>query len=385
MTGTHCSSSLLARLRRQGVDGLREIGAHAICRPRSGQGPLAVFMPAGPVSDGAVRLRIHAPARALREMGWHTTVLPWKLGVIGRQRIIARLSPDILVIQGVRHPANRPHLYPGRHVLLDVDDADFHLPHLAAPMETALASVAGVVAGSAYIARWAQERGVAAHVIWTGTIPSHRPPDAMPARPPVVAWAQTRPMTYLREAEMVRAAIAQVADRHPGTTLRLYDRQAGDDPGFADSFRTPGLTVEWRATSGYARYLRSFDDVAVGLAPLAPETPFSRGKSFGKVLAYLDRGAAVVASDAGEHGAIFDGRNGRLVRGPVEMAEATLDFLRNPVLQRRTAEAGRATLQSQLSVQASARRMVTVLDTTLARPIRPPECPVEYRSATVTA
>ena len=348
------------RLRARTLAVLRDLHARVVCRPAPGQGPLVVFMPAGPASDGAVRLRVHEIACALGPHGWRTAVLPAGLAVEARRRVIARLAPDVLIMQGVRHPANRPHLYPGPPILLDIDDADFHLAHLAAPMVAALDGVAGVIAGSRYIADWAEARGVPARVVWTGTqVRSAAPPLH---RGPVVAWAQTRPMTYLREADMVRAAMARVARHHPGTTLRLYDRQDGDDAGFAESFGVPGLTVEWRRTTGYARYLESFDDVAVGLAPLDPGNPFSRGKSFGKVLAYLDREVAVVASEAGEHRAVFDGTNGRLVRDPSEMAEATLGYLRDPDLRQSAGRKGRETLQRRLSIDAAAARLAQSLD-----------------------
>jgi hypothetical protein len=112
-------------------------------------------------------------------------------------------------------------------------------------------------------------------------------------------------MTYTREAALVRRVMAAVAAARPGVTLRLYDRQPGDDPAFAESFAAPGLTVEWHKTAPYDDYLAGFDNVALGLAPLCPKTPFSRGKSFGKVLAYLDRKVPVIGSEAGEHGAFF--------------------------------------------------------------------------------
>ena len=51
-----------------------------------------------------------------------------------------------------------------------------------------------------------------------------------------------------------------------------------------------------------------FEDVAVGLHPIAPDNPWSQGKSFGKILAYLVADVAVVeipvdeldASNSGE-------------------------------------------------------------------------------------
>ena len=159
------------------------------------------------------------------------------------------------------------------------------------------------------------------------------------ARPPVLAWAQTRPETYHREAALVRRVTTALARRHPGITLRLYDRRPGDDPGFAQSFMRPGLSVDWRETCGYRDYLKSFDDVSLGLAPLCPEAPFSRGKSFGKVLAYLDRGVPVLASAACEHGGFFTPATGVVSNDERVWEAAASRLLRDPVARQAMVDA----------------------------------------------
>lgn len=87
-------------------------------------------------------------AQALRELGWRTLVLPWKLTLAQRRRFLAWSRPDVVVMQGVRHGLNRPALYPDWPILLDMDDADFHLPHLAEPVRDAMGHVVGVIARS---------------------------------------------------------------------------------------------------------------------------------------------------------------------------------------------------------------------------------------------
>lgn len=265
-------------------------------------------------------------------------------------------------MQGARHGLNRPALYPEWSVIYDMDDADFHLPHLAKPVTEAMGQIAWVLAGSRYIADWARASGApGASVLWTGTEPSALPPPDPATRPPVVAWAQTQPWNYHREARFVADVMAKVAARRPGTTLRLYDRQKGSPASFLSEFRAPGLTLEWRSRSPYATYLNSFEDVAVGLAPLCPETPFSRGKSFGKVLAYLDRKVAVVASDAGEHGAFFSPRTGVVTNEPEAWVAAITGLLNDP--SQRAALSGAATqaFHDRLSLRATAARLAGIL------------------------
>src|SRR6056297_2340875 len=178
----------------------REARARAALAPRRrGRGPMAVFLPAGPPHDAAL-LRIYNVAAVLRPLGWSTAVLPWKLTLEARRRYLAAAAPDVVVMQGARHGLNRPHLYPEWPIVYDIDDADFHLEHLAGPVRRAMAEVTGVIAGSCYIAEWCAEAGApAVKVIWTGTPIADRSWPVQGSRPPGVAWAQTRPMGYRSE------------------------------------------------------------------------------------------------------------------------------------------------------------------------------------------
>ena len=219
-----------------------------------------------------------------------------------------------------------------------------------------------MIAGSRYVADWCRAAGAEqVHVIWTGSPVSAAPRVPQALRPPVIAWAQTRPATYLREAALVRRVTAALAARHPGITLRLYDRQKGDDPGFAQSFVQPGLTVEWRKTCRYSDYLQSFGDVSLGFAPLCPETPFSRGKSFGKVLAYLDRGVPVLASDACEHGRFFTPATGIVSNDEAVWVEAAARLLSDAPARQAMADAGFEAFTRDLSLEAAARQVADVL------------------------
>ena len=292
---------------------------------QTGQGPLAVFLPA-----------------------------------YGR-RILAAARPDVLVMQGARHHLNRPALYPGYRIVYDMDDADFHLPHLAGPVARAMAEVSCVVAGSRYIAEWCRARGTEAQVIWTGTPVLSMPAPPQGARPPVVAWAQSAPAAYEEEAAWVLEVMARVSARCPGARLRLYDRQDHDTSAFPGRFRAAGIEVEWRKTALYRDYLRSFDDVALGLAPLSEENPFSRGKAFGKVLAYLDRRVPVIASDVGEFAAFFDVSTGVISNDrDVWVAEITR-LLGDAEARQRMADAAFARFRERLSVEEAARQLDRVL------------------------
>ena len=145
-------------------------------------------------------------------------------------------------------------------------------------------------------------------------------------------------------------------------TLRLYDRCAGDDPGFAQSFEAPGVTVEWRARAEYAAFLSSFDDAAVGLAPLIEIDPFCRGKSFGKALAYLDRWVPVVASNAGEPRAFFTPDRGVLCDSSEDWACAITGLLCDDSAREKQAATAFAAFRRDLSVEKAAADLTGVLE-----------------------
>ena len=100
-------------------------------------------------------------------------------------------------MQGARHPLNRRALYPDYRIVYDMDDADFHLPHLSEPVQRAMGEIDAVISGTQYIANWCHKAGAGEAVaVWAGTPVStgvRTDPGKCPA---VVAWAQTRPMAY---------------------------------------------------------------------------------------------------------------------------------------------------------------------------------------------
>jgi hypothetical protein len=332
-----------------------------------GAAPTVVFLPSRGREMSSL-LRIHVVARALRPLGWRTVVVPWRLGLGRRQDILAALRPDLVVMQGARHALNRPDLYPGARIVYDMDDADFHLDHLAEQVRAAMPQVAQVIAGSRYVADWCRAQGAQAEVVWTGTPVSRRPFRPHDRRGPVVAWAQTTPATYHLERAFVLAVMRDVAARHPGVTLRLYGRRPGEPETILAPFRQAGIAVEWLPTLRYDRFLRSLQDVAVGLSPVAADNPFSRGKSFGKILAYLDRGVPVVAGDRVDHPLFFGRDIGVLSNDAGEVAAAVCRLLENPQERQDVAERAHARFLDVFAPGPVASRIDRVLREVLARP-----------------
>ena len=153
----------------------------------------------------------------------------------------------------------------------------------------------------------------------------------------------------------------RVAARIPEVRLRLYDRQAEDDPAFLARFEATGATCEWHEKTRYRDYIASFEDVSVGLAPLSQDTPFSRGKAFGKVLAYLDRRVPVVASDVGEYAAFFEPGCG-IVSGALDVwSDEIIALLGDAARRQKMADLAFERFKARLSLAQAARETDRIL------------------------
>ena len=322
-------------------------------------GPLVAFLPAYG-RHGAALLRIYNIAKALKGQGWQSVILPSTLTLEQRQCLLAALKADVVVMQGARHVLNRPDLYDAP-VVFDMDDADFHLPHLAEPVARAMEQVAGVIAGSRYVAQWCEGRGAHADVVWTASPVSLARRRPHSARAPVVAWAQTVPVSYKAEADWVLDVMAHVSRRCPQVRLRLYDRVGSEGDAFLARFQQAGITTEWVERAKYSDYLKTFDDVSLALAPLCPQSPFSRGKSFGKVLAYLDCQVPVIASDACEQSVFFTEPEDVLSNDYDVWVSEISRLLAAPAERALMAQSAHARFQKRLSLKQAGRRVDRIL------------------------
>jgi hypothetical protein len=332
---------------------------------RATGGPRVAFLPSRGREMSSL-LRIHLVADRLPALGWGVLVVPPTLSLAQRHRLLHRFGPDVIVMQGSRHALNRPALYPGRPIVYDMDDADFHLSHLADEVAAAMPGVDLVLAGSRYVADWCRTQGTPARVVWTGTPPAGTPAPPQPERPPIVAWAQSAPVDYVAERAFVLDVMRRLAARRPGVRLRLFGRRPGDDGGLLAPFAEAGVAAEWLPMMPYESFLRALDDVAVGLSPICPGNPFSRGKSFGKVLAYLDRGVPVVASDEADHGLFFTPGTGVLSNDPAVWTAEIARLLDDAAARQAMADAARAAFLDRLSTDAATREVDAALRELLA-------------------
>lgn len=290
---------------------------------RIGTGPRLAILPSES-REGASLLRGYNMATALRHHGWQTLVLPAQLALPQRTRVLERFRPDLVLVQQARHPFNRAaHL--GRWPLvLDIDDADFLDPALEPELTALLALARGAVCGSRFIRDWAAQHTRATRIVWTGTPISPGPWPDHAARRPLVTWAQLGPEGYRDELAIVAEVMADVGRRRGGVDLRLYSLSGPRDLPELVQMQDAGVRIEFLPRLGYDAYLASLREAAVGLSAIASGTGFGRGKSFGKILGYLDAKVPIVCSDAADHALFFREGTGIVSNAPGCMGRCRL-------------------------------------------------------------
>ncbi len=320
--------------------------------------PCVMVFPSDPELGSSADLRGRSIGRELRKRGWRSVTVPTQIGLEARRRLIARARPDVLFFQLLRSPLNDPTLYPGVPSVIDIDDAAMLDPALREDIMRRVTAARLLIAGNRFIAEQFAHTGVPSRVVWTcGYAHQDREPIPNRARHDIVAWGVSNSVSYAYERAYVADVAVRVARLYGPYTLRIFG--VTDRGVLADLEHRcvqAGVHVELIPPLPYHHFLERLGDVAVGLAPSCLDYPYSLGKSFGKVLAYLSTECTVVAHPVLEHPLFFtDGVNGALIEDDRDKwAAATARLLSDPARRGRMADQAKADYLSRLSTQVGA-------------------------------
>ena len=244
--------------------------------------------------------------------------------------------------------------------VVDYDDAVFHRYDLhrnalirrvlGRKIDRVMQNAALVVAGNEYLA----ERARAAGAKRVETLPSVVDADLYtpaPARASgfTVGWIGS-PVTapYL---EQVRPALAMLTNGGQATVSLI---------GAGDAIKWDNAHVHilpWREESAI-QHIQSFD---VGIMPLLDE-PFERGKCGYKLIQYMACGLPVVASPVGVNVQIVEhGVTGFLAESEQDWRQALVFLRDNPQKRREMGQAGRAKMEREYSLDATAPKLADLL------------------------
>lgn len=361
--------SMLGRLGREAAlwPGILRIAAR-------GGGKKMVVLPCG--LEGSSLLRAYNISKALRPLGWQTVTVPKHLSLSQRNRILKAVQPDLVLLQKTRHPLNRMEYLSDWPVVLDLDDADFldvaEKPYLEEARERAL----GVICGSRFIENWARAGAQReTKIVWTANVIGAGPWPDHATRKPIVTWAQSDPFAYKTCWDMVVQVCLDAAAQGARFTLRLYNWKGGDKHPDLERLRAVGVALELMPMMPYDAFMRSLRDVAIGLSPVAIEHAgdFNQGKSFGKILGYLDAKVPVICSDEVDHALFFTSEAGVVSNDLKEWSRSIVELLASPEKRTNMSEAAFALYESQMSLDVAARSVDDFLRDVMAKADRSPE------------
>ena len=335
---------------------VREAAVHVDRLSQNPSLPRIIFSVGNDNMGDSSGLRGYAVAKELQKFGWRTSVIPKQLELSQRQRLVRLERPDVVVLQKGKHPLNRPKYYANATCVFDIDDADFLEPSHREGTIECMANSAGVIAGSSFVADFARRYNSRVEVIWTGSTPS-KYGAAQKAWPPVVAFAVSDVSLYPAECAFVVSSLSRV--RSKDWQFWLF---GVNDPSLGQrmtaDLQDRGISCRIFSFMNYQKFLRTLEMVSIGLAPIVPSNAAHIvGKSFGKILSYLNCRAATVASDFADHPLFFqNGINGYLASGPEEFAECIELLLSDGELREQIAERAYKDYIDKLSTHAAAKK-----------------------------
>ncbi len=313
------------------------------------------------------RYRVRAFEGALAASGWSLAIEPLATGLIGRLAQFGRAGRfDSVLLQRKLLPGwqLRELRRRSNHLIFDFDDAvlyrdsyDRRGPYhrrRAERFKRTVQAADDVIAGNAFLANCALKAGAR--------------PDRVRVIPTCIALDSARPAAGARRSdgpELVwigsASTLAGLARRRP-----LWERIGREVPGVrlrmvCDTFlrfdSLPVIAVPWSEPTEAADVAAA--DIGVSWIP---DDLWSRGKCGLKVLQYQAAGLPVLANPVGVHPEMIrPGVNGFLPSNPDEWVEAVRRLAEDPDLARRLGRAGRASLESNYSVESWAPAFVAAV------------------------
>ncbi len=137
--------------------------------------------------------------------------------------------------------------------------------------------------------------------------------------------------------------------------FHIYGTSEAEAADYLQPIRDAGARCIAWSSMPYDEYLDRVRSASVGLQPVCIDSDFSRGKSFGKILAYLAGDVPVVASRAVDHPYFFRSHdNGMLVDSDAEWVEAIVSILEDRSLRARLSKAAYADFEQRLTTEVFA-------------------------------
>lgn len=258
-------------------------------------------------------------------------------------------------------------LFPAKlPLIIDYDDAVFHRYDrhrwslvrglLGRKIDRVMQRANLVVAGNEYLARRAQNAGASRVEILPTVVDMTRYGVTSPAgdgQPlPTIGWIGSPATAHF--LHLIAPALQEIVVRKLARVVAV-----GANADQLDDL--PVGALPWTEATEVAD-IQGFD---IGIMPL-PDAPFERGKCGYKLIQYMACGKPVVASPVGANSTIVrDGVDGFLASNHQEWVDALTRLIADPALRRQMGRAGRLRIDQKFSLQKTAPRFATLIDSVL--------------------
>lgn len=315
------------------------------------------------------RERVYRIAVHLRLQGWRVIAVPHQLSLAQRRRILRLEKPDILLIQTSRHELNRPALYQAKNIVFDIDDADFENPATLQSVVDCCTGSSMVICGSTYISNFCRRYNDQTHVVWTGMENQHANYPLPSTRSNIVAWGTSNSLAYSAERAFI-GRIAKILSNRIKFELWLYGASEHHDLlEFKSQMEDMGIQCRLIPPMSFTEYHKSLESCAIGLHPISLENSFSRGKSFGKLNSYIQRGVPIITQRALDYPEFFiDEHSAMLVDSEEDWADRIEALLKQPMLRNTLASNAFSSFLQELDTPVVARKVGRLLENILTNP-----------------
>ena len=179
----------------------------------------------------------------------------------------------------------------------------------------------------------------------------------------MVAWAPSNADGLPDERDFIVRVLVAAAER---TTFDLWIFGVKDEGAMQHhtaELSKRGIGVRCYPPMRFDSFYRILSGADIGLNPLCEDTnTFAAGKSFGKTLAYLACGLAVVTTPTVDHPLFFeDGINGFMCESTEDWARRVIALVDDRELRRSIVESATRDFERRLHPSAAAQRFATIV------------------------
>lgn len=346
---------------------IRELGTTtaALCKSHR---PTLLAFPCSNWTNCSGFLWGKGPIKELRKFGWNTVLVPPQLELGQRQRLCRTLKPDVCLILKTRNAKNHPSHYGDIPTIFLLDDADFLDPNEAQNVIDCTTQASLVIAANQYVADWCKRHNDNVVKIWVPhDAAKFAPATQNSLRPNRILWAAASPKGYRHEHKLIIESMLTLKSMRDDFEFWMTGCR---DKAWSDEFLRPlqkaGIkTNTYGFIKSYKEYQRVLSDCPIGLHPICLDSPYSNGKSFGKILSYMVTHTCVVTNNVPDHNEVLSHRkNAMIADSSQEYALCLNELLDKPADRERYAEQAYLDFLDNLATPVATRKLLDAIHAT---------------------